>query len=193
MLTMIPFIIWDVWFTESGFWGFNPVYLQGVYLFSLPIEEWMFFIAIPYACVFTHVALIELFPIRKLSDRLVQYISFSLMILFVIGVIFAYDRWYTFIDMIMAIGVLGIVYAYSPRLLNRFFLTFLVMLIPFFIVNGILTGTGIENEVVWYNNNENLGVRMGTIPVEDSVYAFSMILLNLFLLDKFTKGNLALK
>jgi len=69
-------------------------------------------------------------------------------------------------------------------LLSSFYLTFLVMLIPFFIVNGILTGTGIENEVVWYNNDENLGIRMLTIPVEDSVFAFSLILLNLLLFKK---------
>ena len=59
------------------------------------------------------------------------------------------------------------------------------MLIPFFIVNGILTGTGIENEVVWYNNSENLNFRLGTIPIEDSIYAFSMILMNLVLVEFF--------
>ena len=57
------------------------------------------------------------------------------------------------------------------------------MLIPFFIVNGILTGSFIENEVVWYNNSENLGVRLFTIPIEDSIYAFTLILTNLFLME----------
>ena len=59
------------------------------------------------------------------------------------------------------------------------------MLIPFFIVNGILTGTGIQEEVVWYNDEENLGIRILTIPVEDILYAFSLILLNLILFKKF--------
>jgi lycopene cyclase domain-containing protein len=54
------------------------------------------------------------------------------------------------------------------------------MLIPFFIVNGVLTGSWIDNQVVWYNDAENLGIRMGTIPVEDSIYAYSMILMNLY-------------
>jgi lycopene cyclase domain-containing protein len=61
------------------------------------------------------------------------------------------------------------------------------MLIPFFIVNGILTGSGIEEQVVWYNDAENLGIRLLTIPVEDTAYAFSLILLNLFLFLKLTK------
>jgi lycopene cyclase domain-containing protein len=57
------------------------------------------------------------------------------------------------------------------------------MLIPFFIVNGILTGSFIENEVVWYNDFENLGIRLFTIPIEDTVYAFTLILLNLFVMS----------
>ena len=61
------------------------------------------------------------------------------------------------------------------------------MLIPFFIVNGILTGSFIEDQVVWYNNDENLGIRIGTVPVEDSVYAFTMILTVLVLTDYFHK------
>ena len=75
----------------------------------------------------------------------------------------------------------------TPKLLQHFFLTFLVMLIPFFIVNGILTGSFIDNQVVWYNNAENLGIRMGTIPVEDTIYAYTMILCNLFLTELFVK------
>lgn len=61
------------------------------------------------------------------------------------------------------------------------------MLIPFFIVNGVLTGTGITDQVVWYNDEQNLGIRMGTIPVEDSVYAFSLILMGLGLFEYFSK------
>ena len=61
---------------------------------------------------------------------------------------------------------------------------FIFILIPFFIVNGILTGSGIDEQVVWYNNNENLGIRFLTIPVEDFGYAFSLILFNLLLRNK---------
>jgi lycopene cyclase domain-containing protein len=61
------------------------------------------------------------------------------------------------------------------------------MLIPFFIVNGILTGSFIEDQVVWYNNDENLGIRIGTVPIEDSVYAFTMILTVLVLTNYFDK------
>lgn len=58
----------------------------------------------------------------------------------------------------------------KSKYLGRFYLAYLVLLIPFSLVNGILTGTGIEEEVVWYNNSENISVRMLTIPLEDVFY-----------------------
>lgn len=69
--------------------------------------------------------------------------------------------------------------------LQRFYIAFLIILIPFFIVNGILTGTGLEEPVVWYNNAENLGIRLGTIPVEDIGYAFTLLFGNVLLIERF--------
>ena len=57
-------------------------------------------------------------------------------------------------------------------------------------MNGILTGTGLEEPVVWYNDDENLGIRLLTIPIEDIGYAFTMIFGNVFLIEKFKAINL---
>jgi lycopene cyclase domain-containing protein len=75
----------------------------------------------------------------------------------------------------------------TTSILNTFFITFLIVLIPFSIVNGILTGSFIEEPVVRYNNLENLGIRLGTIPIEDIGYAFSMLLMSLVLIQKIEK------
>jgi lycopene cyclase domain-containing protein len=71
------------------------------------------------------------------------------------------------------------------RLLNSFYISFPVILIPFIIVNGILTGSLIEGEIVWYNPAEITGIRLITIPVEDFAYGFSLIFINLLLIDYF--------
>ena len=180
MLTMGVFIPWDVIFTINGVWGFNSDYFLGFEIFSLPLEEWLFFICIPFACVFTHYALLLYFPNLKLNKVATKAISISLVLILFILALANYDKWYTLVNFSLAIPLTWLVYKYNPQLLQYFFLTFLVMLIPFFIVNGVLTGSWIDNQVVWYNDAENLGIRMGTIPVEDSIYAYSMILMNLY-------------
>ena len=183
MLTMGVFIPWDVIFTINGVWGFNSDYFLGFEIFSLPLEEWLFFICIPFACVFTHYALLLYFPNLKLNKVATRAISISLVLILFILALANYDKWYTLVNFSLAIPLTWLVYKYNPQLLKHFFLTFLVMLIPFFIVNGVLTGSWIDNQVVWYNDAENLGIRMGTIPVEDSIYAYSMILMNLFFFE----------
>lgn len=188
---MTVFIPWDVIFTINGIWGFNPDYFLNTKILSLPLEEWLFFICIPFACVFTHYALLLYFPKMKLGENSSKSIAAGLMLTLVLVLIFNYDKWYTLVNFSLAIPLTLIVLKYNPKLLQHFFLTFLVMLIPFFIVNGVLTGSWIENQVVWYNNAENLGIRMGTIPVEDSIYAYSMILMSLFFFELLSSRHIS--
>ena len=189
ILTMMVFIPWDVVFTRHEIWGFNPDYFLDTKILSLPLEEWLFFICIPFACVFTHYALLLYFPKLKLDKNSSKAIAIGLILTLALLLIFNYDKWYTLVNFTIAIVLTIIVLKYNSILLQHFFLTFLVMLIPFFIVNGVLTGSWIESQVVWYNNAENLGIRMGTIPVEDSIYAYSMILMNLFFFEYFTQKS----
>ncbi|PWH83000.1 lycopene cyclase domain-containing protein [Algibacter marinivivus] len=183
IFSMLIFIPWDIIFTKQGIWGFNETYFLGTKLFYLPIEEWLFFICIPYACVFTHYALVYYFPNLKLSKGKTKIISYLFILILITLAFTNYDKWYSLINFSLAAILTSFVINIRTELLRSFYLTFLVMLIPFFIVNGILTGSFIENEVVWYNNLENLNIRLFSIPIEDTVYAFSLILLNLFIMD----------
>ena len=44
----------DIYFTNIGVWSFNKEFVCGVYLANLPIEEWLFFLIIPFCCVFIY-------------------------------------------------------------------------------------------------------------------------------------------
>lgn len=182
-LPAILFLLWDEYFTQLGVWGFNPTYLTGIYIGHLPLEELMFFICVPYACVFTYEALNYL--IKK--DYFAPYqktISIVLVIAMLSVGTFSLDKWYTattFFGLAIYISILQFVV--KSTFLSRFYFSYMIVLIPFFMVNGILTGSFIEGEVVWYNNAENLGIRMGTIPVEDTFYGMLLLMMNVSIFE----------
>lgn len=179
----IIFLIWDELFTQLNIWGFNPEYLTGIYLGNLPVEEVLFFICIPYACLFTYEALNYL--VRK--DYLAPYqrvISIVLMAgLIVVGSL-NIDKWYTSVTFIaLAVYIAVLEFRLRSSFLSRFYFSYIFVLIPFFIVNGILTGSFIEGEVVWYNDAENLSIRLGTIPVEDIFYGMLLLMINVSIFE----------
>ncbi len=187
LLPAVFFIVWDEWFTQMGVWGFNPRYLTGIYLFSLPIEEIFFFICIPYACLFTYEAVNYL--IRWRMSRSQQDLITDILagILFLMGVIF-FNHWYTSVTFILSSIFLNLHrWLWKSEYLGKFYFAFLFILVPFFIVNGILTGTIIEDQVVWYNNAENLGIRIGTIPIEDTFYGMLLLLMNVSIFELLQK------
>ena len=185
-LTSILFISWDIYFTELGVWGFNHQYITGIYFFNLPIEEILFFFCIPYSCLFTFHCLKALInPFNFINYKITT--SILSFILLTAGVYF-YPKYYTTTTFIaLAIFLLVMLLGPKFKLFNRFYLTYLILLIPFFIINGILTGSGLNNPVVWYNENEIIGLRLLTIPIEDTFYGLFLILMNVVLFERFNQ------
>jgi lycopene cyclase domain-containing protein len=179
------FIAWDLLFTAWGVWGFNDRYILGPKLYNLPAEEVLFFICIPFACVFTYHCFNTFYRITwpKTTERTVIVVLSVLLL--VIGIIHT-GKAYTSVTCIStAILLTALEFVFKVKWLPGFLSIYPLLLIPFFIVNGLLTGTGLEQPVVWYNNDENVSIRVLTIPVEDFVYGLEMLLFNVFFYEKF--------
>ncbi|MBM3244102.1 MAG: lycopene cyclase domain-containing protein [Candidatus Omnitrophica bacterium] len=52
-ITVFIFGIWDVFATWRGHWWFDPKGVWGLKIINLPLEEWLFFVVIPFCCLFT--------------------------------------------------------------------------------------------------------------------------------------------
>ncbi len=181
------FIVWDEIFTRNGIWGFNPDYLIGIYLFQLPVEEWLFFFTIPFASLFIYENVVY-FIKKPMADTAACKLLLGLAILLITLAIANLDRAYTFYNFLgSALLFFYLSLVAKPTYLGHFLVAYLFILIPFFIVNGILTGSFIDAPVVWYNDAENLGFRVGTIPIEDTIYGLFLLLLNVHLYEVFKK------
>ncbi len=189
LIPAVLFIAWDVLYTHLGVWGFNERYLTGSKLFDLPVEELLFFICIPYACLFIY----EVVRVWWRKDPFYEQrfnIAYFLAAALVLTGILNLDKRYTGVTFILTGTFLFfLAYLLRPKWLGSLFLAYLIILIPFFIINGVLTGAGIEEEIVRYADNENLGIRMYSIPVEDTFYGLLLIMMNVTVFEQLLRRN----
>ncbi|MBN3581629.1 lycopene cyclase domain-containing protein [Algoriphagus aestuarii] len=185
LITAAFFLIWDHWFTVMGVWEFNPRYILGIYFFDLPLEEWLFFITVPFACVFIYEVLNYFFPKDPFKDLGKPFAYVMVPFLLGFGLLHL-DKWYTSVNFF--IGAIALVIhflAFNDKYLGKFLFAYLVHLIPLMLCNGVLTGGLTEEPVVIYNNSENLGIRIWTVPVEDTIYSMTLLLMNISFFEKF--------
>jgi lycopene cyclase domain-containing protein len=179
VIVAVLFICWDIYFTSTGVWSFNQDYTTGIKFINLPIEEILFFICIPYACVFTYHCLTKFFNLSWLDRTEKLFCIFLSVLLLALAVVYR-DMAYTCMTFFLtAIACVVTKFLLKVEWFGRSITVYAFLLIPFLVVNGILTGTGIDEPVVIYNNNENMGMRILTIPVEDIFYGYLLFLLNL--------------
>ena len=185
VLSGCTYLSWDIYFTVQGIWGFNPDYLMALRIWQLPIEEVLFFVCIPFACVFSHYTLIAISFQGGLSRGMTNLISAFLALILVLMIVLFFDKTYTAFNAFFTLTILIVTFISKPNLLRRFYIAWGLLILPFLMVNGVLTGSLIDAPIVWYNDAENLGIRIFTIPVEDVFYGMGLVLLNILLTETF--------
>lgn len=172
---------WDIWKTASGVWSFNSAYAGQWRFLYLPIGEWLFFVCIPYACIFILACMRGYFKDAPFKTPRALFLGLAAGFALA-GALFMYKT-YTGVIFLKLAAILVLAEFLTPGSLRsrNFWIAMALTYIPFLISNGILTG----KPVVLYDDTKNLGIRVGTIPLEDFFYSFSMLLLAFSLYDKF--------
>ncbi len=181
-LVMIPFVIWDHYVTDKHWW-FNGQFTLNFRLFELPPGEWLFFITVPFACIFVW----HIMTVRSKGP----YCRFCYLAMFIALALFILMMWqgkeYTacvllaaaitiFLDFLLKTGIL----------FQRKTLYFIIMLSGFILIfNGYLTA----RPVVLYNPKVQLNFRIITIPVEDFLYGYSLVFLCIIIFKRLGKGE----
>jgi lycopene cyclase domain-containing protein len=187
LIVAVIFWVWDIIKTYYQVWGFNPKYYTLLFI-NLPIEEWFFFITFPFCSVFIFECIEAYFPkdILKSWDTPLS-IFFSLGCLFV-G-FFNWGHSYTATTWIPA-GLFALWHfiTFDNHYRTRFYKSFFIMLIPFYLVNSVLTGSLTHEPIVVYNPEEYLGIRLGTVPLDDFAYNFLLQFMLLTVYMRFKQG-----
>jgi lycopene cyclase domain-containing protein len=164
----------DIIFTKIGVWSFNHEFVYGYFIAGLPVEEWLFFIIIPFSCLFLY-KVIKYFFNPSPPTPLLYYLTFFTGIILIVLAIVFFESIYTSFYFSMAGATLIIIHLTKPAWWKDFLFMYLIALIPFLIINGFLTGSFTNNAVVVYNEAHILGIRILNIPIEDMVYCFQIL------------------
>lgn len=186
-LTGFVFLFWDVLFTIKGVWFFNNDYITGIRIFQLPLEEILFFLTVPFSCIFIYECLNYYFK-WQLSKHATKWLSVTLLFISLIIAIGYAHRLYTVVTFTLLYALLGLLQLiFRAQWLGKFYITYLVSLVPFYIVNGALTSI----PIVLYNNQQNMAFRIGSIPFEDHFYSMVLLLMNIGFFEYFrTKSKI---
>ena len=181
LISGLFFIVWDSLFTYFGFWSFNDEFTLGLRFLGLPLEEWLFFIVIPYCSVFIYETS-KLYLPKLNFNKEISYFLWLVVGVFAVLAVMNYGKWYTFINLISNVLLLIYVLVFSDFKMNftHFGLTIIISFFPMLFVNGVLTSM----PVVEYNGRFFSEMRLMDIPIEDFSYFLLLLLMNLFIYEK---------
>jgi lycopene cyclase domain-containing protein len=165
------YLIWDIFVTARGEWSFNRTYLTGIRIVNLPLEEILFFITVPYSCLFIYEALLR--ATKNNYFKIPTGVVIAVIVLLTAASLALHHQGYTMKALASCAVFLAATLVLDRSLIRskQYWLWLAICYIPFLIFNSVLTAL----PVVEYNSAAIWGVRLGTIPTEDFFYNYSML------------------
>jgi len=174
------YIIWDLRFEEKSIWIFNSEFLTGINMLNLPLEEWIYFSVLPFLGVFIY----EFVKYRFNNFEYPKiFVAVSLVLVVLFGII-AYSsrqKLYPFFTFFLLTIYLGYTVFRNrfKKYYSKFYLAYFILVIPFTIINGIITTL----PVIEYNPDHILGIHLYTIPIENFASLFLLFIMNVTIFE----------
>jgi lycopene cyclase domain-containing protein len=178
LIVATSYIIWDIIATSRKDWWFNDEFLLDFgKIFFLPIEEILFFIVVPFACIFIYENLVYFIKDKQLPFNKWFYLTIA-AIFIIVGIIFWYQD-YTILAMFSCALFFILAPTLYPKMLKsrNYWFYIILSFIPFIIFNYLLTSlivVGYNPDAIWGGHGAWNG-RFITIPFEDFFYNYSML------------------
>lgn len=174
LITGLLFLCWDVVAVERGDWRFDTRFLLGPRLWGIPVEEVLFFLIIPYCCLFIYEVVCH-FHRDRIWPIPSWFFAMVVVVLICLASVFRKQE-YTFT--VLAISALSVTVTsvIAPVILRsrNYWIFLAITYVPFMLINSLLTSI----PVVIYNPRAIWGLRIATVPVEDFFYSYALLSIN---------------
>jgi lycopene cyclase domain-containing protein len=176
VVTGVLYLFWDSLVVLRGDWTFNPEFTGEFRIFRLPVGEILFFVAVPYSCLFLFEVVKAYFPGTDLVTVNPSFL-FAGALVFVVAAWLFRTRGYTLLALASVALFLSTLALTHPSLVGRteFWIWFGICFVAFAAVNGLYTAL----PTIFYNPKAIWGIKVGTIPLEDFFYNLSYLGLTL--------------
>lgn len=177
----LPFVVLDIFVTDL-WWYFNPDFVFGLLLFGVPIEEYLFFVGIPWACLVIWEQLRHM-DMKIISARLLYGFSITFGGILTIMASQASMNYTTAAVLMFAVFCM-IDSRFNAYLVQKNgLLMFGIVTLCILVFDGYLTA----RPVVTYNHAMITNWRVLSVPIEDFLYGWTLILFNVYVYEYFRR------
>lgn len=170
-----------------GILQYNEINTIGLIFKDIPVEQYLLNFSFSFTAVSLYLYLNFKFPKNDLQKYSLA-LSNLILGLCVAFLFFSYPKWYTMLTFATLLVVLLLIeYVGRLRFMYKAYRAFLVMLIPFHLVYGILFWKG----TLLVAANETSGMQVAKIPVENYFLALIMLLISVYMFEFFKSKRTA--
>jgi lycopene cyclase domain-containing protein len=179
LITGGVFVLINSYFTYLSVWKVSDLYVHGLKIANLYIEEILFCFCISFSCVFSFGYLYAHIkkPLTYWKEVEVAFVVF----LFDIALFLNHNIFDFFVFSTLATLLLIAKFICKIRLLSRFYFIISLVFFPLLLINYLLSANILGVPIISYNDSAILGTRIFTIPVEIPFYDMSLIIMNLLI------------